>query len=83
MLNILPTRAFQEENKEILGHKKREKTGFLKKRGIRQKRERNLKTKFTMLNILPMRAFQEVNMLQKIQKSKSVQGKIRENTLTI
>jgi len=36
-----------------------------------------------MLNILLTRALQEVNMLQKTKKSKSVQEKIRENTLTI
>ena len=36
-----------------------------------------------MLNILPTKALQEVNMLQKTKKSKSVQGKILENTLTI
>ncbi len=36
-----------------------------------------------MLNILWTRALQVVNMLQKTKKSKSVQGKIKENTLTI
>ena len=35
-----------------------------------------------MLNILP-RAPEEVNMLQKTKKTKSVQGKIRENTLKV
>ncbi len=70
--------------KEILGHKKeRKKTGFLKKHGARQKRGMNLKTKFTMLNILPKRALQEVNMPQMTKQSKSVQEKIRENTLII